>query len=132
MNRADRRRMQREVENGRTIKGWVEHPSPKQLKKFGSGWFTEMNKVYRQGDEYVVMTRAVDTVWGSVTHACMRNQAGTDIPWAEKQRIKNELFGIESQAIEVFPKESQLVDAANMYHFWVLPKEMKLPFTLKE
>ncbi|MGR9527665.1 DUF7694 domain-containing protein (plasmid) [Priestia megaterium] len=46
----------------------------------------------------------------------------------EKQRIKNEIFGEEYTAIEVFPKESELVDEANMYHLWVLPKGMNLPF----
>lgn len=111
------------------LKGWTEHPSPKQLKK-GDGWFGELDRVYRQDNDYVVMVRDVTTEWGIVQHACMRNVTNTDISWAEKQRIKNEIFGKEAQAIEFFPKESVLVDQVNMYHFWVLPEEFEMPFGL--
>ncbi|NRD80332.1 hypothetical protein HPT25_23705 [Bacillus sp. BRMEA1] len=111
--------------------GWVEHPSPKQLGK-GTGWFGELDRVYRQGNDYVVMVRNVETEWGTVQHACMRNADNTDIPWIEKQRIKNEIFGKESAAIEVFPSESNLVDEAGMYHLWVLPPNFKIPFGLKQ
>jgi len=127
MNRAERKRVTR----GHEIKGWTEHPSPKQLKQ-GDGWFGGFTRTYRQGNEYVVLIRPVDTPFGEAQHACMRNAAGIDIPWAEKQRIKNELFGPERTAIEVFPAESELVDAANMYHIWLLPEGCDLPFTLKE
>lgn len=127
MNRAERRRLERESGNSR-ITGWVQHPSPKQLKKNG-GWFGELDRVYRdEKSQYVVMVRSVETEWGTVEHVCMRNAAGTDIPWSEKHRIKNEIFGKERAAIEVFPKESELVDEANMYHLWVLPPSMVLPF----
>lgn len=110
---------------------WIQHPSPKQLK-IGNGWFGELDRVYRnKSSKYVVMIRSVETEWGSVEHACIRNAESTDISWAEKQRIKNEIFGKETIAIEVFPKESLLVDEANMYHIWVLPENMNLPFGLK-
>lgn len=122
-NRAERRRMGREV--GREGE-WVEKPSPKLLGR-GNGWFSEFDTVYSNG-KYVVMTRPVETEWGRVLHICMRNAASTDIPWKKKQRIKNELFGSQRIAIEVFPKESDLVDAAMMYHIWLLPLEMTLPF----
>lgn len=127
MNRAERRRQERESGNSRVI-GWVQHPSPKQLK-YGTGWVNEFDRMFRdESSQYVVMVRSVETEWGIVEHACMKNVADTDIPWSEKQRIKNELFGKERIAVEVFPKESELVDAANMYHLWVLPVEMTLPF----
>lgn len=126
MNRAERRRLKRDNK----IIGWIEHPSPKQLGR-GNGWFGELDRVYRQGNEYVVMVRDVETEWGAIQHACLRNANNTDIPWSEKQRIKNEIFGQEATAIEVFPKESELVDEANMYHIWVLPDDFKLPFGLK-
>ncbi|GIO36906.1 hypothetical protein J41TS12_17670 [Paenibacillus antibioticophila] len=105
---------------------WIGMPSPKS-RHIGSGWFAELDRAYSDG-KYVVMTRPVETEWGQVVHACIRNADNTDIPWAEKQRIKNELLGKERIAIEVFPKESELVDQANMYHLWVLPAKMKLPF----
>lgn len=120
----------------RKVLGWTEKPSPKDLK-YGSGWLRELNRVYVANDQsYCVMTRDIDTPIGKVTHACIRNQGsketnwnGTDITWSEKQRIKNEIFGEDSVAIEVFPKESELVDCANMYHLWIL-HDFEIPFGL--
>lgn len=113
------------------MKNWIGKPSPKS-KHVGIGWFGEMDRAYTDtGMKYAVMTRSVDTEWGEVVHACIRNADNTDIPWAEKQRIKNELLGEGRTAIEVFPAKDDLVDEANMYHLWVLPAGMKLPFTIK-
>lgn len=120
----------------RKILGWTQMASPKD-KKIGSGWFGELGEVFVSSDkQYCVMTREIDTNIGKVTHACMRNQGsketnwkGTEISWSEKQRIKNEIFGEDAVAIEVFPKETELVDEVNMYHVWVL-HEFELPFGL--
>ncbi|SLK16651.1 MULTISPECIES: DUF7694 domain-containing protein [unclassified Paenibacillus] len=110
---------------------WVGKPSPKSMR-VGNGWFAEMNRAYSSKDgKYAVMTREVETDWGTVTHACIRNIEGTDICWSEKQRIKDELLGVERTAIEVFPKRSEVVDEANMYHLWVLPVQMQMPFSIK-
>lgn len=125
MSRQERRRAAR----AHTIVGWAEHASPKQLKH-GDGWYGELDRAYRQGTDYVVLVRDVETEWGTIQHAVMRNTDNTDIPWAEKQRIKNELFGKEAVALEVFPAMSELIDAADMYHIWVLPADFKLPFTI--
>lgn len=126
MNRAERRRSSREIGKEGL---WKRELSPKQLGQ-GTGWFGEMDKVFSNG-KYVVMSRNVNTLWGVVEHVCMRNATSTDIPWREKQRIKNELFGKEKVAVEVFPKESELVDEANMYHIWILPDKTILPFGLR-
>lgn len=123
MNRAERRRLSREI--GKEGE-WVRKPSPKSLGR-GTGWFGELSEAY-SNKKYAVMARTIETEWGTVRHVCMRNIGDTDIPWREKQKIKNELFGKERIAIEVFPKESELVDHANMYHFWVLPIGVELPF----
>jgi hypothetical protein len=72
------------------------------------------------------------TEWGEVTHiAIRRHDGGTSIPWADKQRIKDDLVGPERLAIEVFPPRDELDDAANMYHLWVLPAGFELPFRLE-
>ena len=47
-----------------------------------------------------------------------------------KMEIKNELFGENRAAIEVYPKEKNLVDVMDVYHLWVFPKEFDLPFGL--
>lgn len=73
-----------------------------------------------------------DTAWGEVIHiAIRRHDGGTSLPWADKQKIKDDLVGAERVAVEVFPPRSELDDAANMYHLWVLPEGFELPFRLE-
>lgn len=38
--------------------------------------------------------------------------------WQHFQQIKNELLGPECEAVEVYPKESHLVDEKHHYHLW--------------
>lgn len=52
--------------------------------------------------------------------------------WRIKQLIKNVICGDESEAVEIFPPESELVDGANQYHLWVLPVGERIPFGFKE
>lgn len=69
--------------------------------------------------------------WGTIDHLMIRrHDGGTDVPWADKQRIKDELIGVERVAVEVYPARADLVDDANMYHLWVLPAGFTLPFGL--
>lgn len=49
--------------------------------------------------------------------------------WRELQQIKNMLVGEEHEAVEIYPKESRLVDTANQYHLWVFADpDFQLPF----
>lgn len=108
---------------------WIRELSPAD-KEYGDDWCGRMDRCYRQDRKYIVMTRQIQTDWGVIEHACIRNRDNTDISWAEKQRIKNELFGEKAVAIEIFPSKERLVDSVNMYHLWVLPEGMELPFGL--
>lgn len=42
--------------------------------------------------------------------------------WATIQKIKNELFGSETTAIEFYPAESELVNHHNIYWIWIFPE----------
>jgi len=58
-----------------------------------------------------------------------RHHDGASPPtWAEMQRIKNELVGPERVGVEVFPKASELVDDADMFHIWLYPEGENTPF----
>jgi hypothetical protein len=87
-----------------------------------------MDRAWENG-HYAVMARDLQTEWGRVTHFFIRNRDSTDIPWADKQIIKNKLAGYEKVAVEVFPAQADLVDAVDAYHLWVL-HDVKLPFGL--
>jgi hypothetical protein len=96
-----------------------------------TGWCREIRTVYAN-DLYAVLCRPVHTAWGKVHHLAIRTASNLEPPWRDKQRIKNELFGAEFTAVEVMPPAGELVDEADMYHIWVLPTGMPLPFSIHD
>jgi D-lyxose ketol-isomerase len=42
--------------------------------------------------------------------------------WSEMQKIKNEIFGEETTAIEYYPAKSKLIDEHDIYWFWIFPE----------
>lgn len=80
---------------------------------------------------FSVMFFEVASEWGTIEHLMIRrHDMGTIVTWAEKQRIKDELIGPHRTAIEVYPAAADLVDDAPIYHLWVLPEAVRLPFGL--
>jgi hypothetical protein len=50
--------------------------------------------------------------------------------WREMQRIKNELCGTETFAVELYPEESRVVDTSNQYHLFAFRDfKLELGFT---
>lgn len=118
---------------------WLETISPAYLhEQFGvyNGiWMPQMDRCWDSSDGmYQVCSRLLRTEWGNVEHATIKrlgtlsSDGSADIPWAEKMAIKNELFGEDRLAIEVFPKQKNLVDVMDIYHLWVFCKDFDLPF----
>jgi hypothetical protein len=88
-------------------------------------------KRFVKNNIYSVQFFEHQTDWGLITRILIRrHDQKTTVFWAHKQRIKNELFGQEFTALEVFPPQSKLFDEANIYHLWILPFSMKLPIVL--
>jgi hypothetical protein len=110
--------------------------SNKEFKKVKSkfnptGWFKEIDRAYVNG-VFSVIVRTVKNEYGLCKHAAIRNIDSTEILWKDKQEIKNKIFGESAVAIEIFPKQDELVDGANMYHLWILPDSFNLPFNLSQ
>lgn len=117
------------------MREWHKVIPPKKAKEiipYQGVWMPQMDRYWESDDGYDVMSRRIRTEWGVVEHVTISRMGkfggGGDIPWAVKQEIKNELFGIRATAIEVFPAVKNLVDVCDVYHLWVLPKDFKLPF----
>jgi len=51
--------------------------------------------------------------------------------WAEMQRIKNEIFGPESVAVQYFPATSNLIDRFNIYWMFIF-EEGRIPIYKEE
>ena len=97
---------------------WFDVVAPKflhdQCGVYHGIWMPQMDRCWYSDDGY------------QVTELSFSGER--DIPWSIKQAIKNELFGEDRLAIEVFPTEKALVDIMDCYHLWVFPKGFKLPF----
>jgi hypothetical protein len=56
--------------------------------------------------------------------------------WRELQRIKNEIAGDTTEAVEVYPSEDRVVDNSNLYHLFCFPQlateDGLLPFGFTE
>ena len=135
------------------MRKWTESISPKQANEFlhcyeHTTWLKDMDRCWQSDDGYSVSSRIIFTEWGKVEHATIQynpdafikeksieqrlmeitGDGSRDIPWSIKQEIKNELWGKDRIAIEVFPQDKNLVDVQDCYHLWVMPKGFKMPF----
>ena len=54
-----------------------------------------------------------------------RSDAKAIYSWQDLYRIKNEIFGEEIEAIQFMPPKSELIDAANLYWFFIDQNELK-------
>lgn len=71
----------------------------------------------------------------SIDHLCVRrHDEGTEIPWADLQRIKDRLAddGPERWGVEVFPPAEALIDNHNLRHVWVMPIGWSPPVDMRE
>ena len=126
---------------------WIKAISPKQVQDtfgfYNGQWHPEMDRCWiREEDGVCVCSRLIripEEFGGKVEHVTIsRGHADGDLTittdgsrgftWAEKQQIKDELFGKNRVAIEVYPTEDRLVDTADVYHLWVFDKSFRLPF----
>lgn len=48
--------------------------------------------------------------------------------WRDMQLIKNMMCGEEREGMEIYPKESRLVDTSNQFHIFVMPEGQMFPF----
>lgn len=106
---------------------WKWHALPDGVPG-ASGWGREVRRVAANSIFSVLVRPLPD----GADHAMVCALNGTPPPsWAEKQRIKNQLFGAR-WAVECFPPQRRLVDGADAYHLWVLPPGATWPYDLKE
>ena len=92
----------------------------------------------RKEDGVTVCSRLIRTQYGNVEHVTITRDRGIEdafvkdgsggFSWSEKQQIKDELFGKNRTAVEVYPSEDRLIDTSDVYHLWVFDKKYRLPF----
>jgi len=124
---------------------FVKAVTPKTIQQFfgiyKGQWMPEMDRCWEDFERgYSVCSRMIYTKqFGNVEHVTITKThkegdpivatGGTrPVGWNEKMMIKNELFGEDRFAIEVYPKQKNLVDSADVYHLWVFDKKYEMPF----
>lgn len=81
-------------------------------------------------DVYLNNLYQVNIKWnfrGLIHLSVKRRNKSPVMDWRHLQRIKNELLGPETEMVQLFPAESRLVDTANQYHFFAIPKGERFP-----
>lgn len=80
-----------------------------------------MTRCYRNNRYTVMINDNAERSGLLAIKAMVRQHDGLPIKnhWREMQNIKNAIFGREAEAVEFYPKESELVDVANVYWLWV-------------
>lgn len=82
-----------------------------------AGWSKHITEA-AANDLYSVLIRRLPT---EVINLAIRTISHREPPWRDLQRIKDELFGPDSFAVQVYPTRDRLVDGADMYHLWIMP-----------
>lgn len=90
----------------------------------GMGWSQQVTRAHRNRC-FCVLERPLGD--GTV-HLGVSSLSGNRPSWWEMQRIKDEIAGEAATAVEVYPPRDEVIDAADMFHIWVLPGP--LPFSL--
>ena len=84
-----------------------------------------------QNNIYIVQVFNHTCGWGMVKRVMIRrNDELPEHDWNKLQRIKNEVFGEEATALEVYPKQRNLIDVANIYWLWIMPEDFFCPIEL--
>ena len=88
-------------------------------------------KVYMNGCFVVLIFDDKPNAWGAELVMICWNDARPDHDWGLFQKVKNDLFGTDRVALEVYPSEEHKQDVANLYWLWVLPKGFDCPIEWK-
>jgi hypothetical protein len=64
--------------------------------------------------------RARDGSLGLIHLSIKRHDQRPHVPYRERMRIKDELWGPEYEAVELLPARSREVDLANQLHLWLV------------
>jgi D-lyxose ketol-isomerase len=90
-----------------------------------------MTRAFRNTRYTVMVYDNEPTTKGTATKVMVQKYDDTPIlrHWSEMQKIKNEIFGEETTAVEYYPAQSKLIDVHNIYWFWIFPND-QLPIPI--
>lgn len=94
---------------------WPEHYDPKRIEVWISNKY--LVQVFTE-DNFVLRV--------SVCRTSVRQIGGWSdgLSWDDLQDIKRQIGREDSYAIEVYPRDRDIVNVANMRHLWILPEPL--------
>jgi len=113
---------------GKTWTPWKEIPVTGEIRDSAP----HMEHVWKiwGNSRYEVQAYQVKSFIGGVVQLVVaRHQHLEAITWHECLRIKNELFGVDSLAVEIYPRE-EVREQFKVRVLWVLPEGHELPYGL--
>lgn len=121
---------------------WEKIKIPEQFR--GDSWETQMDEIWRFKGKmnFVVQKREFSCKLGTMNHIIIKKISeenfekekffdSVEPDYEEKIWIRQVVREINRDMLEVFPRESSLVDNANLYHLWFLPKDYQFPFSIE-
>lgn len=108
---------------------WTRHEGPPPGAR--GGWPADISHCFANG-VFAVLVRPIASPIGEVLHLAIRTVTSREPSWSDLQRIKNELIGAERHSVQIYPRQSRLVDEANMYHLWIMPEGFEPGFGLHQ
>lgn len=84
---------------------------------------TWMTRAFSNNRYIVMIMDNAPTTHGNAIRAMVQTVDDKPIQnhWSEMQRIKSEIFGLDTMAIEYYPPSNELVDQHNIYWLWIFP-----------
>ena len=113
---------------------------PEEIKEFPQSFLSCNKKRFKVCQRTKEVTDYEDDIYivkerfdCGLTHLSISRKDGECIhDWRELQKIKNELVGCEREAVEIYPRETRVLDARNSFHLWVFDVGVKIPFGFGE
>lgn len=111
--------------------------SPEFLATLRQRGYTEaeiqahLEQIVALNDRYTVLLRPFTAADGrKMIHLSIKRHDRRVIDdWRDLQAIKNMIVGPERDAVQVFPRETHLVDTSNQWHLWAyMDDDFVLPF----
>jgi len=121
MSQRKQKRLREKLANKQFAKPETEF---KEIDLTDKGCPSWMTRAYHN-ERYVVMINDnCKTDKGTAIRAMVQQHDDKPIEnhWSKMQKIKNELFGEETMAIEYYPRESKLTNDHNIYWMWIFPE----------
>lgn len=113
---------------------WKEVIAPKFMEDadelYEDYWMKQMDQAWVSDDGIQVYSRMLDTGKFTVEHVVITSKIEKEISWLTKQHIKNDLFGSQKEAIELYPAELGRCYTEGTYHLWIPASDVKQPFGL--